>query len=118
MQRIKTFEEACQRLNLVPEKVLPFPSASDEDQENTNAFVKAKIITKALNEGWAPDWDDRSQRKWFPWFEMGSGFGFSDADCAYWNTLTHAGSRLCFKDEDTAAYAAKQFLEVYRKLLN
>lgn len=74
--RVKTFEDACEVLGLNPSTVYDDPAnAADEI-----AYRKLKIIIKALNEGWTPDWDNSSQAKWRPWFYLNApGFRFDDA---------------------------------------
>lgn len=119
--RVKTFQDAMGIL--MPTKT---------DQENFNsflktipehflkvgtAFFKAAIITEALNEGWQPNWHDANEQKWWPWFKMSAGFGFSFSYYSYACARTTAGSRLCFKTKDLADYAGKQFESIYKDLL-
>lgn len=78
-----------------------------------NYFI-AELIAEALNEGWEPDWSNRNQVKYVPYFEYNkTGFAFVFSDCAYWTTDTTVGSRLCFKSSDLAIYAGKQFTDIY-----
>ena len=75
------------------------------------------VITKALNEGWTPDWSNGNWDKWFNWFNMSSSSAgrFSFHSSVNRNSGSHCGSRLCFKSRELAEYAAKQFLQVYEK---
>lgn len=77
------------------------------------------IICRALNEGWTPDWNDSNQAKWYPYFDMRSksGFGFSYSFYVTWRTSADVGSRLCFKNEELAKYAGKQFENIYKSFL-
>lgn len=113
-ERIKTLEDAINELG-----------ESDPEVRNYRALQnitvsahlinnqKLVIITKALNEGWIPNWDDSDEWKHAPWFEMGSsGFRYYDYD--YWATDSGVGSRLCFKTEELGEYAGKQFPEIYK----
>lgn len=114
---IKTFEDACLVLKLDPEKIIPdFSLFPVEEQSAMQAHSKLIIIAKAINGDWVPDWTNWDQYKYFPWFEMGSssGVGFSDYDFVRWLSLSGIGSRLCFKDRDTAKYVGNQFLELYK----
>jgi len=110
--RIKTFEDACAEIG-------PFPSSifNEFDTSDETAYKKLKIVIKALNEGWVPDWNDTNQKKWYPWFSLTSGFGFSGS--LYFCTITCAGvgSRLCFKNEELATYAGTQFIDLYEQFL-
>lgn len=112
--RIKTFEDACELLN-IDSSICKL----DSDSEDTQAYKQLKIIAVALNEGWKPNWNDSNERKWYPYFEMrtSSGFGFSYSYFDLWNARTAVGSRLCFKSEQLAEYAGKQFTEIYKQFL-
>lgn len=76
------------------------------------------MVAKAINKGWEPDWNNSNQYKWWPYFDLSSGFGFSYSDYGYGGTDTSAsGSRLCFESEDKSEYAATQFIEIYKQFL-
>ncbi|MBS1775340.1 MAG: hypothetical protein JSS64_03565 [Bacteroidetes bacterium] len=108
--RVKSFEDACEVLGYNPNTVLPHPTLT-EDSEAIIAFAKLSIIRKALNEGWKPDWNNSSQYKYYPWFDMRGAFSYVSYG---WSAGSHVGSRLCFKSRDIAEYAAHQFLDLYR----
>ena len=115
--RVKTFEDACAVLNI---DIDWFDSQTQFDSPDELAFKKMKIIVRALNEGWTPNWDNSNERKWFPWFYLDnpSGFRFGDSLYAYSSSHSAGGSRLCFKTEELCNYAAKQFLPIYKDLFN
>lgn len=120
MKKIKTFEDACKALKLNP-SLLPDVSAVPEQyRKRMLADYKLMIITEAINAGWKPNWNDSNEYKYFPWFRVDadkkrpSGFGFSTTYCDCTCTLTNVGSRLCFKSEEMALYAAKQFEDLYK----
>lgn len=110
MDRIKTYEDACNVLGLGCHKVW-----SDYDSVDEIAYKKLKVIIKVLNEGWIPDWKNSNEYKYYPWFEMtkkpGSGFLSSDSDG--WRSLSSVSSRLAFKSRELALYAGKQFEKIY-----
>lgn len=110
--RVKTFEDACEVLDVAPEHVLNLVDTVDEQ-----AYKKLKTIIRALNEGWVPDWNNSSQYKWYPYFKFTAGFGFSYTDCDGWDSRTAVGSRLCFKSEELAQYAGTQFQSLYNDFL-
>jgi nitrate reductase NapAB chaperone NapD len=112
MERVKTFRDACNVLNIRLDSVYSFGETADEI-----AYKKLKVIVKALNEGWTPNWDDTNEKKWWPWFKLSSGFGFATSYCAYASTRTDVGSRLCFRTEELSDYAATQFIDLYKDLL-
>lgn len=91
LETIKTFEDACRKLFLDPESV-----TKPEDTSDEAAYKKLKVVTKAVNGSWIPDWNNDSRRKWYPRFNLSSGFGFSHSGYLWSGTNTHVGSRLCF----------------------
>lgn len=117
MSKIKTFEEACEVLELESKKVVPdFSMYPEKHQKAMVAHAKLVIIAEALNEGWQPDWASDDQWKYEPWFYMGgsSGSGFAYYGFGSWRTLSNCGSRLCFKSRELAEYAGEQFRDLYK----
>ena len=117
MTKIKTFEDACEALELDAKKVIPdFSMFPEKHQKAMVAHAKLIIIAEALNEGWEPDWGNREWDKYYPWFDMGgsSGSGFAYVGYAHWDSASACGSRLCFKSRELAEYAGEQFKELYK----
>lgn len=110
---IKTFEDACDELGIE----IPTSLFSDLDTPDEIAYKKLKVIVKAINQGWEPDWSNTNQKKWWPWFNLSSGFGFSDSNYGYPYTVTAVGSRLCFESEKKSDYTANQFVDLYEQFL-
>ena len=114
-ERIKTFDDVIRELGDDPEEFKNAISIMEEPDEI--AYVKLKLIAKALNEGWTPDWSNGEWDKWYPWFKMDDSssagrFSFCAAVNRY--SLSLIGSRLCFKSKDLATYAGTQFLDIYK----
>ena len=103
------------------------------------AYLQLRIITAALNEGWEPQFT-KGERRWYFWYDLitkeqydklsaedrgrvvGRGGPNANAFCGlvyalanYASSLSHTsyGSRLAFKSEKLAAYAGRQFAEIY-----
>ena len=116
MESIKTLEDALKVTgrNDVPE----FNELAEDLRDYFKAQYEALIITEALVGVWKPDWNDRSQRKWFPWFRMSSG-GFVFYDTYYDISFAIAGyaSRLCFPTEEMAEYVGRTFTDVYSRII-
>ena len=118
---IASFEEACKKEGLNPEDETPFKNPSNGRQLAVNAAAKLFIISKSLNGDWVADWDNWDQYKYYPWFDMrtsaagGSGFSYAGFDCDAGGSFV--GSRLVYKDRQTAEYAGKQFIDIYRDLM-
>lgn len=118
--RVKTFADALRihinkngPLSKYLESLFEY-DGNDKDLIAAQAFAQMSLIRRVLNEGWAPDWTNSSEIKYYPWFTM-SGVGLS---CyVYGNSCAGSGvgSRLCFKTKDLAIYAGKQFTSIYEK---
>jgi hypothetical protein len=119
--RIKTYEQACKKLGINPKALPGVSKLPVKDRKAIIAHYKLVKIAQALNGEWKPNWNDNSEGKYYPWFEVKadakrpSGFGFSGADCGSWRTCTAVGSRLCFKSSELAVYAGKQFAKLYQE---
>lgn len=112
--KIETFEEALE--HQVIDKT-DFEESCKGLEKDEIAYKKIKIIAKALNNGWTPDWDNDNEYKYYPWFNMQSGVGFTHSDYDLWATNSIVGSHLCFKSSDLAIYAGKQFESIYKDFL-
>ena len=137
MERIKTFEDAVVELSnramngdkdagkLLDE----WKISSKVGSKDLLAYLKLRIITYALNEGWKPKFDE-NERRYYPWFKLktsrvvGSGSNNENANYglvyagAYYASLgshTDCGPRLAFKSKELAEYAGKQFVEIYEE---
>jgi len=111
---IKTFEDACGKESIDPQKLPDVSMIPDEFRKSTIAAYKLQVIYKAINNGWKPDWNNRSQYKYYPWYwVLSSGFGFDDSPYLYTYTHSSVGSRLCTDTSEKAMYIAKQFEAEY-----
>lgn len=114
MDRVKTFEDACALQGIDPKQFFTACCYNNETKDEV-AYKMLKIIVKALNEDWVPNFNNTSQAKWYPWFYLNEpGFRFLIA--FYFYSGSFVGSRLCFKSRELAEYAAKQFLTIYKDL--
>lgn len=145
-ERIKTFEEALDELELRSADGDKYAESLYDDWHNVitenndlTAFLKLRIITEALNEGWRPQFVE-DERRWYPYFRLytkeeiekmddeikarvvarsySSAFaygGVSYAHASNDSALVYAyfGSRLAFKTAELAEYAGKQFIDIY-----
>lgn len=141
-ERIKTFDDACRELGMNHPLVVQFVAFNENNKKDKNtadllAYLKLRIITAALNEGWEPQFI-KGERRWFFWYDLitkeqydnladksravlrsgnvaNASGGLVCADAVYASSYSSAvcGSRLAFKSEKLAIYAAKQFIEIY-----
>lgn len=137
-KRIKTFEDACHEIGIDAE-------AWNRDkislglEPDVLAFLKLRIIVKALNEGWEPRFTE-DECRYYPWFILYTGEEYNKLDekeksrvvcrssynasalggvsCAYAYgdssvTFAYIGVRLAFKTSELAAYCGRQFLDIW-----
>lgn len=149
-ERIKTFEDACNELGEAHPLVLQYRfNYNNEGGWNDDgytsdfeSYLKLRIITAALNEGWTPQFT-KDEWRYFPWFILytqeeidhmdedeksrlvyrsrsdASAFGgvaFASAHYDASRAYAYLGSRLAFKSRELAIYAGKQFIELYADL--
>jgi hypothetical protein len=147
MEIIKTFQDAKEELG--PENVFVKEynniCSTGRPSKDLLAYLRLRIITAALNEGWEPDFTNRKQDKYYPWFwlytrkeldelsdmerKKGISFGANANSGAYCGFLyantsnapsvanAGIGSRLCFKSKELAEYAGRQFIGLYLDFL-
>lgn len=86
------------------------------------AFNRLCTIAQAWNkeDDFTPDFSNRNQEKWFPWFVYSNdAAGFVCATTYYTatNAFASIGSRLCFKTSKRAAQFGKQFIDLWNDVL-
>ena len=114
-KKIASYEDACRVLNIQPINEEVFNIFPKEDQRSMLAYHKLTVITRALNNGWKPNWDDPNEWKYYPLFRYVNA-GLSCAYTAFTasSTTANIGSRLCFPTSALAKYAAEHFADLYR----
>ena len=116
---IKTFADACEACGTTEAEFNAKFGNLGLDLD-TISYEKLKIVYKAINNGWTPDWTNFKEYKYYPWFEVvSSGAGLSYSGSSYDNaiTFTDVGSRLCTDKSEKAEFFGKQFKELYEDYL-
>lgn len=140
--RIKTFEDACRELGESHPLVCQYNTIDDVDT-NLNAYLKLRIITAALNEGWEPTFN-KDEMRYIPCFYvygkeeleqmndeqisrvviytskdefMYAGISFATADYASPNSITICSGRFFLKSSKLAIYCGKQFIDLWKDYL-
>lgn len=137
-KRIKMFEDACREIGIDAE-------AWNRDkislglEPDVLAFLKLRIIVKALNEGWEPQFTE-DECRYYPWFILYTreeynkldeeeksrvvyrsnyfayalgGVSFAGAGSGSSSANAYIGVRLAFKTSELAAYCGRQFLDIW-----
>src|SRR3989339_137308 len=91
------YNKACEKLKILT--MLPDVSfLPDRNQKAIIAFYKLSVIIQYVNEDWEPNWEDSSELKYYPWFDMRSaGLGCSATYSPASATNASIGSPVCFK---------------------
>lgn len=140
--RVKTFNDAVEELGEEHEAVKAYRAVEwylRDQMSDIKAYLQLRIITAALNEGWEPQFV-KGEYRWYGWYDLISkedyealsdeekgrcvgrsysnaaaygGLVFSSAYYASSYSGAAVSSRLAFKSEKLAEYAAKQFIEIY-----
>jgi hypothetical protein len=151
-ERIKTLEDACRELGEQHIYVLQYKTMVDElrameqdsDADDITAFLKLRIITEALNEGWKPSYA-ADEYRYYPYFYLytqeeidrmdeneraklvlwggaasnGSlcGLAYGTSDLAFSSSDAYYGARLAYKTYELAEYSGKQFTDIWKEFL-
>ena len=138
-ERIKTFEDACEELGINPEEWMAENETYKEDADIL-AYLKLRIITLALNEGWKPSFA-KDEYRYYPWYYLytkeevdamdekdkkrllfvggsslrGSlcGLAATSSVIGFSYSCASIGARLAFKTSELAKYAGTQFYDTY-----
>ena len=140
--RVKTFNDAVEELGEEHEAVKAYRAVEwylRNQMSDIKAYLQLRIITAALNEGWEPQFV-KGEYRWYGWYDLiskedyealsdeekgrcvGRSHSYADAYgglvCSYAYGASSGSdsvvsSRLAFKSEKLAEYAAKQFIEIY-----
>lgn len=114
---IKTFADACEACDTTEAEFNAKFGNLGLDID-TISYEKLKIVYKAINNGWTPDWANSKEYKYYPWFEVvSSGAGLSYSFSVYLSTGTTVGSRLCTDKSEKAEFVGNQFKELYEDYL-
>lgn len=82
------------------------------------AFERMKIINRAINQEWEPDYFNTDQYKWAPWFKVSSsGLVFTYSGYDYVSTYAGVGFRLCFETEEKANHAGLYFTKYFQEFI-
>lgn len=129
-ERVKSYAAACTVLGIAEMDEKAMKASGFRPDEI--ARRKLETITEALNEGWRPDWNNTDEPKYYPWFYIRphegknaeskpngavAGLSFASTPYAASVTPTVIGSRLCFHERRTAAYAGDTFRDLYAQVL-
>lgn len=141
-ERVKTFEDACEELGKNNALVQAYRTTAfnTSDILDVVAYLKLRIISSALNEGWKPQYTSQEGR-WYLWFDLltedelenKSDEWKTDNKCLLVRCSSNCGpvysfsswsgsnayyyARLAVKSEELAEYFGKQFIDIWADYL-
>lgn len=134
--RVKTFRDACREVCIDPSIYF---IKCDNEPADVIAYMKLRVICKALNEGWTPRFV-KGEWRYYPYFRLYSSeeisrmsekeksrvvarsddYAIADGGVSYARAFNgsayvdaYIGSRLAFKTSELAEYAGKQFIDLW-----
>jgi hypothetical protein len=118
-ERLQTFEDSCEMDGVNPADILRFanPKNAWEVAKNTEDMLE-QLYKMAVGD-YEPNWDDSNERKHYPVFKMGAGFGFYYSFYVWSNTITVGGPRLYyFPTAQMAEAFGRRFEPLFKRVLN
>lgn len=128
----KDFEDAREKLDSFnvtsDEAAKHFDSLAQLIRNANPRHIKALIALNKLftiaekwnkEDGFVPDFSNKGQWKYFPWFEYrkeAAGFVYATANNAASGALSFIGSRLCFQSESRAEEFGKKYVDLYNEV--
>ena len=143
MERVKTFQDAVNELgddnSFVKQYTMLYSEFGATMDADIIAYLKLRIITAALNEGWEPKFT-KDEWRYYPYFSVLTkeeydylkdehkkrcvgrsnnnayvtfGLVYADTYDGSAGSFTVGGVRLAFRTKELAQYAGKQFLDIW-----
>lgn len=116
LKRIFTFEDVCKEAGYDSKAYEPMAGMT-EDELHDLYSRKIKLIYKVFNAGQRPDFSNKKQAKYYPWFEYKEGTGFVLLNVHIDSVNTLVGARLCSHSEKIVLHICKYFLKEYNDYL-
>lgn len=114
--RMKTWEDICEELNIDPVSSLPFRKAKDKTERFLNASFQISKISEVLNEEVILDFNNSSTYKYYPYFTR-KGSVWLVYSCSFIFVFACMGFGSYYKSSELAIFAGNQFLDIYSDYL-
>lgn len=116
-------DDICERIKIEEDVFAELGESYDEFRRRHADLTSRKYagellekITQAYNQGWWPKFI-KGEKRWFPYFNTGSGFLFSYSFCNSGDDCTSVGAALVFENEKKANAAGRTFQHVYKEYM-
>jgi len=111
MSKKVTYESACKSKGITPLTLAHFDFMPENQRKAHYSLHRLETINEVIHNGRKFDWNDYSQKKWFPYFNMktynkgreNDGFVLNDVNYFYSHTVV--SPRLCsFSIEEAESF--------------
>lgn len=87
----------------------------DTSSDRYLVFKELEEKISKVNEGWTPNWDNHSEKKYYPWFDFENG-KVSLHLVYYLVSRSDVPPSLIFKEEESCKKFVEENIELYEKL--
>jgi len=115
--RIKDYSDIIDELKIKELTINDFGFLPENQRIKLFASHKIQNIVDVINEGWVPNFNDSTERKYYPYFIKKNGvwgFGFSD----YRDSAYSYGMVGLYQTEEKSNFVGKKFLDIYSDYLD
>jgi len=117
INQVKDFNDILRISGSKLEDILPYKNPRNKKQISQNNFAKIQLIEEVLNQGWAPDWNNHNEYKYYPYFEHKIQGGW--VYCSYCFHYCSSNAEVAyFKSPELAIFVGKTFIKEYSDFLN
>lgn len=112
---IKTYSDVCKELGESEFTKVDFENVGNDYSQKLLAFARIKQIEKYFNQEWTPNWKDKNEYKYYPYFEfsISGGFSLHGVDYLCWASDVEVGF---YKTREIANHVGANFLDIYKDL--
>lgn len=118
INQVKDFNDILRISGSKLEDILPYKNPRNKKQISQNNFAKIQLIEEVLNQGWAPDWNNHNEYKYYPYFEHKIQGGWVYCGYCDRNFSSFTAEVAYFKSPELAIFVGKTFIKEYSDFLN
>lgn len=112
---VNTYSKICKELKEEEYTENHVSGLPKEYKKKQLAFLKLQQISKFFNKNWTPDFSNKSEYKYYPYFEYkASGLVFSSSGCSSYCFSVQVAF---YKTEEISNFVGKTFIDIYEDLI-
>lgn len=110
--RIKNYSDVCRELGEPQVNPIMFHRIPLRYRKKLIAYTKLQQIARLFNGDWEIDWNNTSQYKYYPYFEVSTGRGLVFFDSCYLCSSSDVVVAF-FKNREISDFVGRAFIEIY-----